>query len=162
MAGDRSGLWKTIVCAVCHLRPRLVFLENVAAIRSRGLDVVAADLAAIGYDARWMCLRAGDPEVGACHRCDRWFAVAYLAAEHPHLTARRQRRIAEPRQAQGGRSRAHAGGRSGVLISPDRHLRLLPTPDAADGTGGPRPLGQAAGRDIPAHRRHPAAHSRGT
>ncbi|GHA41150.1 hypothetical protein GCM10010372_46590 [Streptomyces tauricus] len=137
IAGDRSGLWKTIVRAIRHLRPRLVFLENVAALRSRGLDVVAADLAAIGYDARWMCLRAGDPEVGACHRRDRWFAVAYPAAENPHLTVGTQRRTPAPGQAQSRRARAHAGGRSGVLASPDRGLRLLPTPAAADGTGGP-------------------------
>ncbi|MFF0158701.1 DNA cytosine methyltransferase [Streptomyces sp. NPDC005263] len=137
IAGDRSGLWKTIARAIRHLRPRLVFLENVAALRSRGLDVVAADLAAIGYDARWMCLRAGDPEVGACHRRDRWFAVAYPAAEDPHLPARAQRGTAAPGQAQGGRARAHAGGRSGLLAAPDRGLRLLPTPAAADGTGGP-------------------------
>ena len=138
IAGDRSGLWKTIAHgAIRHLRPRLVFLENVAALRSRGLDVVAADLAAIGYDARWMCLRAGDPEVGACHRRDRWFAVAYPAAEDPHLTARPERGTAAPGQAQGGRARADAGGRSGVLAAPDRGLRLLPTPAAADGTGGP-------------------------
>ncbi|TQE35271.1 DNA cytosine methyltransferase [Streptomyces ipomoeae] len=137
IAGDRSGLWKTIAHAVRHLRPRLVFLENVAALRSRGLDVVAADLAAIGYDARWMCLRAGDPEVGACHRRDRWFAVAYPAAEDPHLTARPQRGTAAPGQAQSRGARAHAGGRSGLLAAPDRGLRLLPTPAAADGTGGP-------------------------
>ncbi|MER6132614.1 DNA cytosine methyltransferase [Streptomyces sp. NPDC001815] len=137
IAGDRSGLWKTIARAVRHLRPRLVFLENVAALRSRGLDVVAADLAAIGYDARWMCLRAGDPEVGACHRRDRWFAIAYPAAEDPHLTAGTQRRTAAPGQAQGGRTRAHAGGRSGLLAAPHSYLRLLPTPAAADGTGGP-------------------------
>jgi DNA (cytosine-5)-methyltransferase 1 len=137
IAGDRSGLWKTIARAIRHLRPRLVFLENVAALRSRGLDVVAADLAAIGYDARWMCLRAGDPEVGACHRRDRWFAVAYPAAEDPHLTARKERGAAAPGQAQGRRAWAHAGGRSGLLAAPGRSLRLLPTPAAADGTGGP-------------------------
>ncbi|WP_369190225.1 DNA cytosine methyltransferase [Streptomyces sp. R08] len=138
IAGDRSGLWKTIAYgAIRHLRPRLVFLENVAALRSRGLDVVAADLAAIGYDARWICLRAGDPEVGACHRRDRWFAVAYPAAEDSHLAVGTQRRAAASGQAQGGRARAHAGGRSGLLTAPDRHLSLLPTPAAADGTGGP-------------------------
>ncbi|MEV6501528.1 DNA cytosine methyltransferase [Streptomyces prunicolor] len=137
IAGDRSGLWKTIAQAIRHLRPRLVFLENVAALRSRGLDVVAADLAAIGYDARWMCLRAGDLEVGACHRRDRWFAIAYPAAEDPHLAVGTQRGTPAPGQAQGGRARAHAGGRSGLLTAPDRHLSLLPTPAAADGTGGP-------------------------
>ncbi|AYG82815.1 putative BsuMI modification methylase subunit YdiP [Streptomyces hundungensis] len=138
IAGDRSGLWKTIAHgAIRYLRPRLVFLENVAALRSRGLDVVAADLAALGYDARWMCLRAGDPEVGACHRRDRWFAVAYPAAEDPHLTVGAQRRPAAPGQTQGRRARAHAGGRSGVLAAPDGRMTLLPTPAAADGTGGP-------------------------
>ncbi|WEO97372.1 DNA cytosine methyltransferase [Streptomyces sp. FXJ1.172] len=137
IAGDRSGLWKTIARAIRHLRPRLVFLENVAAIRSRGLDVVAADLAASGYDARWMCLRAGDPEVGACHRRDRWFAVAYPAAEDPHLPVGTQWGTPAPGQAQGGRARAHAGGRSGLLAAPDGRLTLLPTPAAADGTGGP-------------------------
>ncbi|WP_327431746.1 DNA cytosine methyltransferase [Streptomyces sp. NBC_01236] len=137
IAGDRSGLWKTIAHAVRVLRPRLVFLENVAALRSRGLDVVAADLAACGYDARWMCLRAGDPEVGACHRRDRWFAVAYPAAEDPHLPVGPQRGTTASGQAQGGRARADAGGRSGLLAAPDGHLRLLPTPAAADGTGGP-------------------------
>ncbi|WP_329025309.1 DNA cytosine methyltransferase [Streptomyces sp. NBC_01423] len=137
IAGDRSGLWKTVAHAIRVLRPRLVFLENVAAIRSRGLDVVAADLAQVGYDARWMCLRAGDPEIGAPHRRDRWFAVAYPAAEDPHLAARTERRTAAPGQAPGGRARAHAGGRSGVLAAPEGQLRLLPTPAAADGTGGP-------------------------
>ncbi|MDT0445966.1 DNA cytosine methyltransferase [Streptomyces johnsoniae] len=137
IAGDRSGLWKTIDRAIRHLRPRLVFLENVAAIRSRGLDVVAADLAACGYDARWMCLRASDPEVGACHRRDRWFAVAYPAAEDPHIPTGTQRRTPAPGQAQSRRTRAHAGGRSGLLAAPDGRLTLLPTPAAADGTGGP-------------------------
>ncbi|MBZ6206366.1 DNA cytosine methyltransferase [Streptomyces olivaceus] len=137
IAGDRSGLWKNVAHAIRVLGPRLVFLENVAAIRSRGLDVVAADLAALGYDARWMCLRAGDPDVGACHRRDRWFAVAYPAAEDPHLTAWAQRGTAAPGQAQSRGARADAGGRSGVLAAPDRGLRLLPTPAAADGTGGP-------------------------
>ncbi|AZP20423.1 DNA cytosine methyltransferase [Streptomyces aquilus] len=138
IAGDRSGLWKTIAHgAIRHLRPRLVFLENVAALRSRGLDVVAADLAALGYDARWMCLRAGDPEVGACHRRDRWFAIAYPATEDPDLTVGTERGTAAPGQAQGGRARADAGGRSGLLAATGQGLRLLPTPAAADGTGGP-------------------------
>ncbi|MET9168516.1 DNA cytosine methyltransferase [Streptomyces cellulosae] len=137
IAGDRSGLWKTVALAIRHLRPRLVFLENVAALRSRGLDVVASDLAACGYDARWMCLRAGDPEIGACHRRDRWFAVAYPAAENPHVTVGAQRRTAAPGQATRRRARAHAGGRSGLLAAPDGRMTLLPTPAAADGTGGP-------------------------
>ncbi|WP_301124544.1 DNA cytosine methyltransferase [Streptomyces cacaoi] len=130
IAGDRSGLWTTIVEAVRHLRPRRLFLENVAAIRSRGLDVVARDLAALGYDARWMCLRAGDPDVGAPHRRDRWFAVAHAPAEDTDLSTG---------QEEAGRARTDAGGRGGLPpASPGaRALKLLPTPSAADGTGGP-------------------------
>ncbi|MER6556214.1 DNA cytosine methyltransferase [Streptomyces sp. NPDC001027] len=132
--GQWSRVWKNVAEAVGVLRPRLVFLENVAAIRSRGLDVVAADLAALGYDARWTCLRAGDPEVGAPHQRDRWFAVAHPAAEDPHLPAWGQRRPAAPGQAQGGRARADAGGRSGLPAPPvaDGQLSLLPTPAARD------------------------------
>jgi DNA (cytosine-5)-methyltransferase 1 len=74
IGGKRSGIWKNVAEAVRVLGPRLVFLENVSAIRSRGLDVVAEDLAAIGYDLRWTCIRASD--VGAAHQRDRWFGVA--------------------------------------------------------------------------------------
>jgi len=57
-----------------------VFVENVAALLRRGLDVVHADLAAIGYDTSWICLRASD--IGAAHRRDRLFL---LAARRDHL-----------------------------------------------------------------------------
>jgi DNA (cytosine-5)-methyltransferase 1 len=77
ISGERSGVWKNVAEAVRVLRPRLAFLENVDSIRSRGLDVVAEDLAAIGYDLRWQCLRASD--VGAAHRRWRWFGIAYPA-----------------------------------------------------------------------------------
>ncbi|MFJ2907803.1 DNA cytosine methyltransferase [Streptomyces sp. NPDC087212] len=74
--GERSGIWKNVAEAIHSIRPRLVFLENVAAIRRRGLDVVLGDLAASGYDASWCCLRAS--AVGAPHQRDRWFCVARL------------------------------------------------------------------------------------
>jgi DNA (cytosine-5)-methyltransferase 1 len=67
LADARSGIWTNVAQAVRIIRPRLVFLENVAAIRSRGLGEVLAELASIGYDARWTCVRAGDPAVGAPH-----------------------------------------------------------------------------------------------
>lgn len=75
--GARSGLWSHVVKAVRVLRPRLLYLENVASIRFRGLDRVAADLAGLGYDARWTCVRASD--IGAAHQRRRWFCVAHPA-----------------------------------------------------------------------------------
>jgi DNA (cytosine-5)-methyltransferase 1 len=74
ISGERSGLWKHVAEAVRVVRPGHVFLENVAAIRSRGIDVVAEDLAAVGYDLSWTCLRASG--IGAAHHRDRWFGLA--------------------------------------------------------------------------------------
>jgi DNA (cytosine-5)-methyltransferase 1 len=75
--GTRSGLWLTNVDALRVLRPGLVLLENVAALRTRGLTTVLGGLSALGYDTAWTCLRASD--VGAPHRRDRMF----IAAAHP-------------------------------------------------------------------------------
>lgn len=75
--GTRSGLWFSVVDALRVLRPRLVLLENVAAITfpGGGLDTVLGSLAEIGFDAEWGVLRASD--VGAPHQRERWFCVAY-------------------------------------------------------------------------------------
>jgi DNA (cytosine-5)-methyltransferase 1 len=81
--GTRSGLWLTIADGLRHLRPAYVFLENVAALRTRGLAKVLGDLAALGYDARWLCLRASD--AGACHRRDRLFALAWQPSARSRL-----------------------------------------------------------------------------
>ncbi|MGW2604238.1 DNA cytosine methyltransferase [Streptomyces mirabilis] len=132
--GQWSRVWKNVAQAVGVLRPRLVFLENVAALRSRGLDVVAQDLAALGYDARWTCLRAGDPEIGAPHPRDRWFAIAHPADADPHRLGRHWR-TGHLAQAQGRDEPAH---RRDQAPAPARRLRLLPTPKASDGPhGGP-------------------------
>lgn len=73
--GARSGLWREYARLVRELRPRLVFVENVAALLGRGLGVVLGDLAALGYDAWWDCIPAA--AVGAPHRRDRLWLVAY-------------------------------------------------------------------------------------
>jgi DNA (cytosine-5)-methyltransferase 1 len=77
--GNRSGLWYHVARAVGVLRPRLFVAENVAAIVTRrpGLDVVLADLAALGFDAEWVCVPAS--AVGAPHGRDRWFLAAHPA-----------------------------------------------------------------------------------
>jgi len=83
--GTRSGLWLTIAGGLRQLRPAYVFLENVAALRTRGLGKVLADLAALGYDTQWLCLRAAD--TGACHQRDRLFILAVLPATRARLAA---------------------------------------------------------------------------
>lgn len=73
--GVRSGIWKNIVTGIRELRPKIIVVENVAAIRSRGLYRVLGDLATVGYDASWTSLRAS--AVGAAHRRERVFVLAY-------------------------------------------------------------------------------------
>ncbi|MFB7426855.1 DNA cytosine methyltransferase [Streptomyces hydrogenans] len=130
--GQWSRIWKNVAEAVGELRPSYVFLENVAAIRSRGLDVVAADLAALGYDARWTCLRAGDPQVGAPHPRDRWFAVAHRADADPDHLGRHWRPRHQP-ETQGRPEPAH---RRHPAPAPAAGVSLLPTPAARDWKSG--------------------------
>lgn len=72
--GTRSGLYREVLRIAGDVRPKHIFLENVAAIASKGLDQVVKDLAQMGYDSRWLCIRASD--VGAPHQRDRWFLMA--------------------------------------------------------------------------------------
>jgi DNA (cytosine-5)-methyltransferase 1 len=72
--GARSGVWVNVLDAIRVIRPKLVFLENVSNIRTRGLEVVLGDLAEIGYSARWVCVRATAAQ--APHLRDRWFCIA--------------------------------------------------------------------------------------
>lgn len=71
--GTRSGLYREVLRIAGIIKPRQIFLENVSAILSNGLGTVLADLAALGYDCRWICLRASD--VGAPHHRDRWWGL---------------------------------------------------------------------------------------
>ena len=75
LEGDRSGLWWEFHRLIKELQPKWVIAENVAALRSRGLDQVLRSLAEIGYDAEWHCIPAS--AVGAPHRRDRVWIVAY-------------------------------------------------------------------------------------
>ncbi len=110
--GTRSSLWLHFAKAIKKLRPKLVVIENVkgiysaqAAVRAMGrlesgldpdrgptaIEAVCADLADLGYDARWVCLPAS--EAGAPHKRERTFIAA---APHPHgfrLLRRRTTRL---------------------------------------------------------------------
>jgi len=75
ITAERSGLWFEMARLISEIRPRFVFVENVAAIINRGLDRVLGSLSEIRYDAVWTTLRASD--VGAPHRRERFFLLAY-------------------------------------------------------------------------------------
>lgn len=159
--GPNSGIWRNVADAVRVLRPRLVLLENVAAHLARGFGRVLGDLAEIGYDAWWTCLRASD--VGAPHRRDRVFVVA--APVDPDREPVRLEPV--PVGTRLGASVA-SGDSAGVLMPTptanlgrgagapsvatatdrmasgrrflDDAVALLPTPTAKDSQGGPRQI----------------------
>ena len=75
LEGARSGLWWQFHRLIKEAQPRWVIAENVAALRSRGLDQVLRSLDQIGYDAEWHCIPAS--AVGAPHQRDRIWILAY-------------------------------------------------------------------------------------
>ncbi|MGW1837098.1 DNA cytosine methyltransferase [Streptomyces sp. NPDC002067] len=110
---ERSGIWRNVCDAIRVIRPRIAFLENVAAIRSRGLDQVTADLAAIGYDTRWTCLRASS--VDAPHHRDRWFSIA--VPEDADGESFREWWSSAPRETEGSNQICGGGSLSGESLN---------------------------------------------
>lgn len=128
--GTRSGLWTEMWKAIRQLRPRMVVIENVPGLLSaradsdmelcpvcmgdgsadymRALGAVLADLAQIGYDAQWTSVRASD--VGAPHRRERVFILAYPAGNPWRLSKRNGGNAAYPGGAGWGLTRDTATG----------------------------------------------------
>lgn len=75
----RSGLWYEMLRICGEVMPRYIIVENVSNLLTgeRGCWFAAflRDLAQIGYDVQWHCIPAA--AVGAIHRRDRIWAVAY-------------------------------------------------------------------------------------
>lgn len=95
ISGGRSGLFFELMRVVRTLRPRIVVLENVAALLANGMDQVLGELAESGFDAEWEVLPAC--AFGAPHIRKRIFILAYAEGECRELrqTARkRPRRLA--------------------------------------------------------------------
>ena len=145
----RTGLWSQMAYAINQLRPRFVVAENVRGLLSaaahsdvepcpwclggaeqrepdlRALGAVLGDLADIGYDARWVGLRAAD--IGAPHGRFRVFVVAEDgnpwakwrrelnghrgAVANTHCATGGEWRQPAPGEAEGGRPRSDTGGR---------------------------------------------------
>lgn len=75
--GARSGMWKEMARIISEVRPSYAFVENSPMLTTRGLGVVLADLAKMGFDAEWGVLSAAD--VGAPHRRER----IWIVGKHP-------------------------------------------------------------------------------
>lgn len=102
---DPRHLWPAIADAVGVLRPHYLLLENVRNHLRIGFDVVLADLARLGYDARWTVVRASD--AGAPHQRARLFVLA----QNTDCTTGDKWRFATPSQTKSRRPRTDVGGR---------------------------------------------------
>ncbi len=162
--GKRSGLWWEFHRLVRDLGPGLVVVENVEALRSRGLDTVVGSLAGLGFVGQWTSLSAAN--VGATHRRRRLFILAhrdrslvrqlaerqqYLAAQCRHTVAPHPGLdVANPGhyRCQGCRSEHDLDGRDASWNDPHRRgqgLVFPPSPDDGQAwvqwlrAGGPVP-----------------------
>lgn len=152
--GDRSGLWFEMVRVIRDLQPRLVLVENVPGLLTRGIVVVLHELAKAGYVGRWFSIAAA--EMGAPHRRERIFIIAVRADErrgafldsgHPAglfdesgwLSPQESLFDAEPLRRLGKRGRwtldrvYEDDGRL-ALDDLDDDATLLPTPNAYEST----------------------------
>lgn len=110
LSGERSGLWQEFARVIGEMAPRFVVVENVAAILSRGLGDVLGTLSGLGYDAQWRTIRASD--VGAPHRRERLFIVAYTNSDGDHRRTEHEANGAR-KAAASKSSRAENGGGGG-------------------------------------------------
>lgn len=143
---DPRALWPHVARAIGELRPAVFLGENVARIVSNGeLRRVVRSLAEIGYVGAYRTLRASD--VGAPHRRDRCFVVAYDAAADPG----RGRLPEHPQRDRGALPGERPAPRGLDAVrrdprGPDR-LTLLPTP-TQNMTTGPGTSGRDGGLNL--------------
>lgn len=153
---DERHLWPYCVGAIQNLRPRLAIFENVLGllsimeerdevagdavgwgvvgtagrpVRRLAFLTVLADLAAVGYDARWITVRAAD--AGAPHGRARIFITAY-----PHGSGRNED-VEQPSHVGASHGEGQPGVTDGHRADADAAFGL----PAADAEGGRRGVG---------------------
>jgi DNA (cytosine-5)-methyltransferase 1 len=85
---DERALWKEMFRLVGELKPRWVIGENVANFSKLGLDNTLDDLEGIGYTTQSFIIPAA--AVGAIHKRERVFVVAYSHSEHVQRESEKQ------------------------------------------------------------------------
>lgn len=103
LGGPKSGLWSHMRRCVDAARPRYVVAENNGQRWRAWVPTVRSDLYRLGYSS--MSFRVPTGKLGACHRRDRVFVVAY-----PH----RDRQPDVAFDAEMAFVRAHAGRTWGI------------------------------------------------
>lgn len=180
--GTRSNLWVAMREAIAQLRPSLVVWENVGGAASaaadsevepcagcvgdgtgvhlRALGRVVGDLSSLGYDCRFVAVRASD--VGAPHGRLRYILIASDANGRINLASKSRADLRSVSEGDGRRAAAallptpscsDTNG-AGVHGSGGPDLRtavaMLPTPRATDGTkGGPNQRGSSGDLMLP-------------
>lgn len=75
IVGERSSLWSEYFRLIRDVQPTWAIIENVSALRSKGLALVLQNLSEIGYNAEWHCIPCS--AIGGLHRRDRIWIIAY-------------------------------------------------------------------------------------
>lgn len=137
--GTRSGLWGEFRRIISEIRPKAILLENVPNITRVDGTIVIADLAAMGYDARWGVISAEN--AGAPHVRERWWCVAFPMGytnrqRHPQPPTadrayRDEKRHDTPRE-QTGDNQLYPAVRNGEMEHPNsqrlQKLEIVPKP----------------------------------
>lgn len=76
--GERSGLWRETLRITEQIGVPFVVLENVAALKTRGIDTIADEFEKLGYAFGTVVVPGY--AVGGAHQRERVFAVAYLTS----------------------------------------------------------------------------------
>lgn len=136
----RSGLWWEMHRLIGELRPRWVVVENVLALRARGLDRVLAALGALGYKIEPWGISA--ESVGASHQRKRIWLVAYLPGERCGARGIKSKRLKRKSSAAGSSPfMANTNGVTGSACSVERGGSVV---EAAKVCAEPRSDGQLA------------------
>lgn len=53
LGGEKSSLWRQYLRIIKQGKPKYAIIENVSALRGRGLNIIIQDLAEIGYDSTY-------------------------------------------------------------------------------------------------------------
>ena len=105
---DDRWLWPHIARVIDEIGPSFVFCENVPPLVRRGLGLVLGDFAHLGFDVQWTRLSAAT--VGATHRRDRLWVLAYRDGQRLPSLGRRPGNLEHDPDRPSGAALADPGG----------------------------------------------------